>query len=127
MQIGKGRLAAGIHLGIAALIAAAVCAGPARAQRSKPGDAGTRSVKGIVSDPQNNPVSGAVVQLKNMRSLQIRSFITTQNGGYHFSGLKTDVDYQVKADYNGMSSGTKTISVFDSRKEPVIDLKLEKK
>jgi hypothetical protein len=62
-----------------------------------------------------------------MRTLQIRSFITKNDGQYHFSGLKTDNDYQVKARYNNMSAGPKTISVFDDRSVVTIDLKLEKK
>ena len=35
--------------------------------------------------------------------------------------------YQVKADHNELSSGWKTLSVFDNRKAPVMNLKLEKK
>lgn len=122
----RSRFATRVHIGVLVLVVAAACAAPLQAQRAKE-DAGTRNVKGTVTDAQDNPVSGAVVQLKDMRSLQIRSFLTTQDGGYHFSGLKTDVDYQVKAEYNGMNSGAKTVSMFDSRKEAVVNLKLEKK
>ncbi len=88
--------------------------------------AAERMVQGTVYDPTEKFVNGAVVQLKDQRSLQVRSFITQQNGEYHFSGLKIDNDYQMKADYNGMTSGWKTLSVFDTRKEPIINLKLEK-
>lgn len=89
-------------------------------------DAGMRSVQGQVVDPSDSPVVGAVVQLKDMRTLQIRSFVTQDEGRYHFSGLKSDIDYQVSAQYNGMMSGTKTVSVFDTRKVGVYNLKLEK-
>jgi Carboxypeptidase regulatory-like domain len=95
--------------------------------QSKKGEPSTRSVQGVVQDPEEKPVSGAVVQLKDGRTLQVRSFISQSDGGYHFTGLKVDNDYQLKADYNGMTSGWKTLSVFDSRSEPVINLKLEKK
>jgi hypothetical protein len=95
--------------------------------QSKKGEPATRNVQGIVVDPDEKPTVGAVVQLKDMRTLQVRSFISQENGSYHFSGLKVDNDYQLKADYSGMTSGWKTLSVFDSRKEPVINLKLEKK
>jgi hypothetical protein len=95
--------------------------------KPKKGEPTTRTVQGTVSDPDEKPVTGAVVQLKDMRSLQVRSFISQDGGGYHFSGLKVDNDYQLKADYNGMTSGWKTLSVFDSRREPVVNLKLEKK
>lgn len=88
--------------------------------------AAERVVQGTVSDPDGKFINGAVVQLKDGRSLQVRSFITQQNGEYHFSNLKIDNDYQLKADFNGMTSGWKTLSVFDTRKVPIINLKLEK-
>jgi hypothetical protein len=88
--------------------------------------ASERVVQGTVSDPDGKFINGAVVQLKDGRSLQVRSFITQQNGEYHFSNLKIDNDYHLKADFNGMTSGWKTLSVFDTRKVPVVNLKLEK-
>ncbi len=111
------------------VVLAAVWAGSVGAQgnRDKNEDANTRAVQGIVLDANDKPVSGAVVQLKDMRTLQIRSFVTQDDGTYHFSGLKNDVDYQVKAEFNGMSSPVRTISVFDNRKLVQINLKLEKK
>jgi hypothetical protein len=88
--------------------------------------AAERVVQGTVYDAQDKFVNGAVVQLKDQRSMQVRSFITQENGAYHFSGLKIDNDYQMKADFSGMTSGWKTLSVFDTRKEPIVNLKLEK-
>ena len=41
------------------------------------------------------------MQLKNTKTLEIRSFITRDNGNYYFHGLSTDVDYELRADYNG--------------------------
>jgi protocatechuate 3,4-dioxygenase beta subunit len=91
-------------------------------------DQNVRSVQGTVFDSSEAPVNGAVVQLKNTKTLQIRSFITKENGAYYFHGLSPDVDYELKADNNqGASSPTKTLSSFDSRKEAVLNLKLSKK
>jgi hypothetical protein len=87
----------------------------------------TRSVEGAVSNSDDSAVSGAVVQLKNMKTLQIRSFITKEDGTYHFFELSPDVDYELKADFRGASSGNKTLSSFDSRKKAVINLKLNNK
>jgi len=87
-------------------------------------DANLRTVQGVVSSPQGDTVNGAVVQLKNVKTLQIRSFITKDNGNYYFHGLNTDVDYELRADYKGMTSGSKTLSSFDSRKQAVMNLKL---
>jgi hypothetical protein len=90
-------------------------------------DSSTRSVEGSVSNADDSAVAGAVVQLKNMKTLQIRSFITKEDGTYHFFELSPDVDYELKADFQGSSSGSKTLSSFDSRKKAVINLKLNKK
>jgi hypothetical protein len=86
----------------------------------------TRSVQGTVTTAADAPVNGAVVQLKDTKTLQIRSFITKDNGSYYFQGLSPDVDYEIKADYQGDSSPTKTLSSFDSRKQAIINLKLKK-
>ena len=90
-------------------------------------DLSVRTLQGTVTDADDKPVNGAVVQLKDMRTLQVRSFITQDVGTYHFSGLKVENDYQVKAEFSGASSDTKTLSVFDNRRTPVMNLKLEKK
>jgi hypothetical protein len=85
-----------------------------------------RVVEGTVSDPDGKFIDGAVVVLKDMRTLQVRSFYTQKNGAYHFSGLKLDNDYEIEAKFNDMNSGWKRLSIFDTRKVPVINLKLEK-
>lgn len=90
-------------------------------------DQHVRSVEGTVSDADDNPVDGAVVQLKNTKTLQIRSFITKDHGAYYFHGLSPDVDYELKADYQGASSPPRTLSTFDSRKQAILNLKLSKK
>jgi len=100
-----------------------VCAPASFAQKDSP----TRSVEGVVASAEDSPVVGAVVQLKNMKTLQIRSFITKEDGTYHFFELSPDVDYELKADFQGASSGSKTLSSFDSRKKAIINLKLNKK
>ena len=96
------------------------------AQSSKKEDLSTRTVQGTVFDEKDQAVEGAVVQLKDARTLQVRSFIA-QDGKYHFTGLKVDNDYDLKADYGGMTSGWRRLSTFDTRREPVMNLKLDKK
>jgi len=86
-----------------------------------------RMVQGTVTDASDNAVEGAVVQLKNAKTLQVRSFITKEQGAYYFHGLDPNVDYTLKAESQGASSQPKTLSTFDSRKQPVINLKLESK
>ncbi len=90
-------------------------------------DAKVRTVQGVVTDAQGEAVNGAVVQLKNTKTLQIRSFITQDKGAYYFHGLSRDVDYELRADYKDATSGSKTLSSFDSRKLAVMNLKLAAK
>ncbi len=93
--------------------------------KKKDQDSNVRTVQGIVTDEADNPISGAVVQLENMKTLQIRSFITKEKGNYYFSDLSTDVDYKLHAENNGMVSSTKTLSSFDSRKAATMNLKVD--
>jgi hypothetical protein len=125
-MIRAGAMPAGILL---AAVLALSCASNifAQEQKKKKGEPATRVVQGLVLNTDDKGVAGAVVQLKDMRTLQIRSFISQDSGSYHFSELKVDDDYQLKADYSGTTSGWKTLSVFDTRKEPVMNLKLDKK
>jgi len=93
----------------------------------KKAESHVRSVQGLVTGTDGKPVEGAVVQLKNTKTLQIRSYITQTDGRYHFQELSTEVDYELRADFHGASSPTKNLSSFDSRKEPIVDLKLKEK
>ncbi len=95
-------------------------------QKNRQEEATVRSVEGSVTDAQGKAVPGAVVHLKNTKTLQIRSFIAKEDGTYAFHGLSTNVDYELKAEHNGASSDVKTLSVFDSRNKAVINLKLNK-
>ena len=108
-------------------VLAVACAQVLPAQKKEKEDPTIRSVQGQVNDAQDKPVSGAVVQLKNTHTLEIRSFITQEDGQYRFSGLRTDTDYEIKAEYSGMSSDDKRLSNFDTRKIATVNLKLNKK
>jgi hypothetical protein len=111
-------------LAVGALLLSAASA--LEAKKKNPEDS-LRTVQGTVTDAAENQVNGAIVQLKNTKTLQIRSFVTQEHGAYYFHGLSPNVDYEVRADFQGASSPTKTVSSFDSRKEVAINLKLEKK
>jgi hypothetical protein len=87
-------------------------------------EGGRRSVRGVVTDQNDEPLGGAVVHIENTCSLDIRSFITKEDGTYYFYGLNPDIDYLLKAHYHGFWSPTKRLSSFDSRSEAVIDLKV---
>ena len=83
-----------------------------------------RSLTGTVTDEAGTVLKGAVVQLKNRLTLNIRSYITQSDGLYRFHGLHPDIDYEVKADYQGRSSHSRTLSRFDSKSNVRIDLQI---
>ena len=96
-----------------------------RAQDSK---SQLRTVRGVISEkPSDSPVASAVVFLKNTRNNDVRSYISDTEGNYRFSGLDPNIDYEVHAEKDGAKSSTRTVSSFDSKKEIILNLKLEKK
>lgn len=122
------RVTQGIPRILMVTVLAVACAGLSLAQKNKDKDDPTiRSLQGQVTDSDDKPAAGAVVQLKDTRTLQVRSFIAQADGEYRFSGLRADTDYEIRADYNGMASDTKRLSNFDSRKIALVNLKVNKK
>jgi hypothetical protein len=81
-----------------------------------------RSVEGVVTDNRGNPLSGAAVLLENTMDLQVRSYLTQQDGHYHFQGLSDDIDYTLKAHYFNCWSKPKTLSKFDSSLHAKVNL-----
>jgi hypothetical protein len=86
-----------------------------------------RSLHGIVSDKADTPIPGGVVFLKNTRTYAVRSYIADDTGNYRFSGLDPNTDYELHAEKDGAKSPTRTISSFESRKEIVVNLKIDAK
>ncbi len=85
-----------------------------------------KSVSGQVTDSAGQPIPNAVVYLKNMKTLAVKTFIAQQDGSYQFHGLSPNADYDLYAEYNGQRSDNKTISQFDSRTRLTIYLKIKK-
>ncbi len=85
----------------------------------------TRTLVGQVMDKSDAPISGAVVHLRNTKTLAERTFITHEDGNYRFNALSPNQDYEVYAASKGKQSGTKTLSQFDSRTEARINLRVE--
>jgi Carboxypeptidase regulatory-like domain len=86
---------------------------------------GQKVVQGKVVGSSNQPQTGAIVYLKNTKTGDIKSFISTADGSYRFGQLSPDVDYEIWADYNGRKSNTKTVSSFDSKKLLDYQLKVD--
>lgn len=84
----------------------------------------TRTLTGQVTDKADAPIPGAIVYLQNTRTQAVKTFITDNTGNYRFSSLSPNVDYQVRAEFQGHKSDTKTLSSFDSRSNVVMHLKI---
>ena len=110
--------------GVAVLLSLLAAVGGAQ---DKKREAQLRTVRGVVADKSDNPVSGSVVFLKNVRTNSVRSSYTDDNGNYRFSGLDPNADYELHVEKEGAKSPTRTVSSFDSRKDIVLNLKIEKK
>jgi carboxypeptidase family protein len=109
------------------LVAALMLLATTAAGQDKKREAQLRTVRGVVTDKSENPLSGSVVFLKNMRTNAVRSSYTDETGGYRFSGLDPNADYELHAEKEGAKSATRTVSSFDSRKDIVLNLKIVKK
>ena len=129
MAVFRGRLPAMKRAVVLALALSAVTHSSPQAQPPVIGEnAGTtRAIQGKVLSKEGAPVPGAIVLLKNMKTLQVRSYIAESDGRYHFFGLSTDVSFEVRAQDNGLTSKIKTVSVFDSHRFITVNLKLIKK
>jgi hypothetical protein len=86
-----------------------------------------RTVRGTVVDKDEAPADSAVVYLKNLHTQDIITHIADSEGQFRFSGLDLNVDYEVHAEREGWSSSSRAISNFDTRKEFVVTLKLDRK
>lgn len=84
-----------------------------------------RTVSGKVLGPSDEGKAGAVVYLKDVKTLSIRSAISTQDGSYRFGQLSDGTDYELWAELNGQKSSTRSVSSFDQKKQNTINLKLK--
>ena len=104
--------------------------GQGQVQAPVTGPAGTpitRSIEGTVLDAHGSAVSNAVVLLKDTKTLQVRSYLAQKDGKYHFYGLSSDINYELRAQANGLTSPVKTVGVFNSHRIVSLNLKLNKK
>jgi len=90
-------------------------------------DAQLKTVRGVVVDKSENPVSASVVFLKNVRTNQVKSYIADNQGNFRFSGLDPNSDYELHAEKDGAKSQTRSVSSFDTRMDIVLNLKLAPK
>ena len=122
------RTADGARFSLPILIALlCILSAAARATQDQKGQPELRTVHGTVEDKDENPVPSGVVYLKNVKTQGVKTYIADDSGSYRFSGLDPNVDYEIHAEHNDMTSSVRTISSYDSRRDINLTLKLSHK
>jgi protocatechuate 3,4-dioxygenase beta subunit len=111
------------------ILAVLLAALPSAAQTKdeKKAEAQLRVVHGLVEDKDENPVPSSVVYLVNVKTKAVKTSFADDKGQYRFSGLDPNVDYEIHAEHADVTSSTRTISSFDSRRDIEVNLKVTKK
>jgi hypothetical protein len=88
----------------------------------KPSEA--RLILGVVKDQADNPVRGAIVQLKDMKTSKVIDFATKDDGKFAFRELSMLISYELTAKRDGMSQ-VKKVTPYDTRREVILNFHLE--
>ena len=104
-------------------------AAPAGAQvqfpRPKKDDRGPqKNLTGQVVDKEGKGLPEAIVYLKDKKTLETKTHISDDHGGYKFSGLDPNSDYEVHAELKGASSPKRHVSSLDDRKDVYLVLEI---
>jgi hypothetical protein len=86
---------------------------------------GQRVVIGTVVDATSEPIPGATVFLKDLKTKLIRSFTSDAKGKFRFTQVDMAEDHEIWAEKDGRKSPVKTVSEWDARKEFETELKLK--
>ena len=86
---------------------------------------GRKNLSGQVVDKPGKGLAQAVVYLKDKKTLEVKTFISNDQGNYRFNSLDADTDYAVHAEYRGAVSRERSVSSFDDRKEVYLLLEID--
>jgi Carboxypeptidase regulatory-like domain len=84
-----------------------------------------RTIEGVVCRDDGTPVQGAVVYLQDSKSLAVKSYLSDEQGEFHFRRLSMSADFDLWAEMNGKRSKTKSISQFNSKTDLQYRLKVK--
>ena len=93
---------------------------PRRDEGPKP-----KNVHGIVQDVHGNPLSGARVFLKDMKTKVVRTLEADQGGEFKIFALPPTVDYELYAEFKGKQSEKKYVSSYLNREDNVLNFQVD--
>jgi pimeloyl-ACP methyl ester carboxylesterase len=84
-----------------------------------------KNIQGLVSDVKGQPIVGARVYVRDVKSKVVRTLTTDESGIYKLFALPPTVDYEVHAEFKGMATDKKIISQFLNREDNVLNFKID--
>jgi hypothetical protein len=88
-------------------------------------DSPYRIIQGIVKDQADNPLAGAIVQLKDTKTSKVIDFATKSDGKFAFRDLSMENNYELLAKRGDLASPVRKVSIYDTRKEVIINFTLQ--
>jgi len=89
-----------------------------------PKESTARTILGVVKDASDNPVSGALVQLKDTKTSEVVSFPTKEDGRFTFRDLSMNINYELLAKRGDITTPVKKVTMYDTRKNVVVNFQL---
>ncbi len=87
-------------------------------------ESNTRTIQGTVKDSSDNPLSEAIVQLKDMKTSKLVDFVTTDDGKFVFRDLPMDINYELAAKHGDLTAPVKKVTIYDTRKSVILNFEL---
>jgi len=84
-----------------------------------------RTIDGMVRDAADNPIAGAIVQLKDLKTSKVVDFATKDDGKFAFRELSMEVNYELTAKHDGITSPVRKVTPYDTRHEVILTFRLE--
>lgn len=116
----RGVRGVGGLVALAGILLLAFAAPYVMAKEKKP----SRVVAGMVSDEADDPIVGAAVELTDLSTGKKSATFTQEGGTYQFTGLQPTRDYEVQANYKGLTSEVRRASIIDPRNRIVLNLRI---
>jgi len=88
-------------------------------------DSPYRTIQGIVKDQADNPMAGAIVQLKDTKTSKILNFPTKEDGKFAFRDLSMEINYELLAKRGDLATPVRKVSIYDTRKEVIVNFTIQ--